>query len=209
MRCSSYLSALAFVLICACVPSFAQGTASPNMAIGFSVGYVHPVSSTQVNVQPGGFFDNTYSTLSVNDGGELGLDLSVIHGERFSTRWGMTYAYQGTAVTNFGGSSLNRATLGGYVQGNFNIINGVGKAWFLTVGGVYNNYSISQNGSSDSGGSSSNEIDKTSKAGFTFGTGITFNGKTFRWTPEVLVQKVGNETTGIFRLHCQVPFSSR
>jgi hypothetical protein len=50
------------------------------------------------------------------------------------------------------------------------------------------------------------DLDKVSKGGVVFGTGISFNGKTMRWTPEFLIQKVDKETAAIFRLHSQFQF---
>jgi opacity protein-like surface antigen len=130
----------------------------------------------------------------------------VVHGERFSTRWGFAMnfgqmvdiGYPGNRPTNF-----DRSAYSVYVQGNLNIVNGIGKTWYLTAGPTYNWYSID---TKDSNGSSSTSVDKTSKVGVLFGTGVSFNGKTMRWTPEFLVSKVGEETTGIFRLHIQYQF---
>jgi hypothetical protein len=200
------LTLLTLALVCA--PIFAGTDPGSGMAFGFSVGYQHPQHNTKIETTPNPQYN--FGGLLLNDGGEVGLELSVIHSERFSTRWGMIYSYQSMAAPmgyHLVVGSLHRAAFGGYLQGNFNLIQGVGKAWYLTAGGVYNAYSITANNGDSNDGS--NDLDKTSKAGVVFGTGVTFNGKNWRWSPELLIQKVGIETTGIFRLHCQVQFSSR
>jgi len=179
-----------------------------NSAFGFSLGYLHPVDSSKVMVSQGGIYDGTGAGVKVSDGGELGLEYLVVHGERLSSRWGVTYAYQGasaaTPPAGTTGSGMTRTTFGAYGQGNFNMANGLGKAWYLTAGGVYNANTISQSGGSDGG-----DLDKVSRMGVMVGTGIGFTGERMRFTPEFLLQRIGVETTAIVRLHCQVSFGPR
>jgi len=201
---------LPLALALACAPAFAAaGQPDQSVIFGVSLGYIHPLTSTTVLVSSGGIYDQTGAGLALNDGGEFGLEFLVIHSERFSTRWGAFATYQGVTASNppYGtpASGMNRLGFGGYGQINFNLVNGVGKSWYVTVGGVYANYSISANSSNDDGDASGN-LDKVSGVGVIAGTGISYNGRHVRFTPEVLVQKIGVETTGIFRLHFQFPF---
>ena len=191
-------------LVLLCTPALAVEVASSS-AFGFSVGLLHPLDSSKVMVSQGGIYDGTQAGVTANDGGEFGLEYLVVHGERFSTRWGVTYAYQSMAASNppagTSGSGMTRTTLGGYLHANFILVEGVGKHWYLTIGGVYNSGTISQSGGSDGG-----TLDKVAQAGFAVGTGISFNGETMRFTPEFVLQKIGVETTAVMRLHCQVSF---
>jgi hypothetical protein len=175
------------------------GLSAGDVALGLSLGYKQFADTKKVNLASGSIYTN--SGVTINNVAELGLDLQVVHGERFSTRWGfVTDLGQKAEISYFpygGTEKLDRSAYGAYVMGNFNIVNGVGKNWYLTAGGVYNWYSITRN---------EVDLDKVSKGGVVFGTGISFNGKTMRWTPEFLIQKVDKETAAIFRLHSQFQF---
>lgn len=167
--------------------------------LGLSFGYKNFTDSKKVNLSSDTFY-NGYG-ISINNVPELGIDLQVIHSERFSTRWGFVNDF-GQKVTTTSPytrvtEKLDRSAYGAYIMGNLNILNGVGKSWYLTAGGVYNWYSITRGGA---------DLDKTTKVGVVFGTGISFNGKTMRWSPEFLIQKVDKEMSGIFRLHSQFQF---
>ena len=196
------MSLITLALVCSALPAQEK---SAGVSLGVSVGF-HSLNSTSdgLNLSTAGV-TGTGSSGSA----EFGMDLHFIHSERFSTRWGMTYA-TGQKVNlvraNFPGNAtsfpnLDRTCFGVYIMGDLNIINGVGQNLYLTAGPVYNMYRIAQ-----SGLSSSVNLDKTNKAGFIGGLGLSFNGSTMRWTPELLLQKVGTETTRIIRLHIQFQF---
>ncbi|WP_005031499.1 hypothetical protein [Holophaga foetida] len=168
-------------------PAFAQHF-NQNVLLNVHVGALVPQESSKIEL------DGLTTSGKQKSGYDVGLSLQVLHSERFSTRWGWSYASQDLDIDALPNEKFQRNYSTFYIQGLFSLVNGVGKNWYLLAGGIHQTRTIEWEGYSD-------EADKVRSAGFQVGTGLSFNSGAFRLAPELIYQQAGKEGSFLARVN--------